>query len=283
MADAEEFPVLLGFYTRELRDRTYRWLQKLYPLKKAIKLDSPLEDLGRLHPDFHEQAFFEYLMDRNNSEYFGRSLRAYLEYTHQVEDDNSPEMEHVKDIVRTYDRPARKFRKKLQGFFGGHYDIVLTSQQGLLLRIMYSSKFSIPDHIDVIFDELELGLWTDGESSPSFINKAVDSLRAGGAWTILTGDLRPLMRMPNEFRVVNLTRKQFISPITLRTAMPLGVGRSIQRPFNPNSPSLMRRYDQLVAERNHLNREISLIASPRSRRIARCVNMTSPMGMVSRS
>ena len=260
MSDADQFPVLMCLYTRELRDKLYNWVQKIYPDKRVLKLDSPMEELARQF-DFNETGFYDYLKEQLlPGEHFSKALRGYLEASTMIPDDfeeNDAITEGNKKIVSTYNKLNRAFKRKLKYFFDGHYDLVLMTQQGLMYRILYSNGFSIPSNINVVFDELEVGLWAEGETNPSYNIKADQMLGAGGRWTILTGDSRPTIHMPSQFRVINLIKKQFITPIIFRTGMPFGVGRSIRK-INFRSHLRQRRHQALAEKRNHRNREIAL-------------------------
>ena len=116
MADAKKFPVLLGFYTRELRDKTFGWFRQEFHGKKALKLDSPLERLEHLY-GFDTKEFLNDFLEPNA--FFSKALRAYLEWTHPGKDAK------VNRIVGSYQQASAKFRKDLKRFYAGEFDVVL--------------------------------------------------------------------------------------------------------------------------------------------------------------
>lgn len=249
MADAAKFPAIMGFYTRDLRDKTYQWLAANIPNKKAIILHSPLEILEDKY-DFDTKEFSNVCL--NDDIYYDKALKEYLDIK-CMGDENK-----VNKILKTYKQAQNKFKQELNRFFSGGYDIAFLTQQGLMLRILNSDKFKIPRDINVVFDELEVGLWTEDENNPQFNSRAQRMLKAGGKWTILTGDTRPaLFQMPSEFRVINKIEKQFISPIAVMTHIPLGLGNSIKRPTRGRK-GVFQRYEKLKDEKNHHNRKIAL-------------------------
>lgn len=251
MADAKAFPVLMTFYTRELRDKTYREFQRDFPGKTALKLDSPMEFVAADY-EINEHELYRYV-DANSGTYFEKALTAYLELV----DIRSPA--EVKAVLAAYKQRSRRFKRRLAAFFNGEADILFMTQQGLMLRVLHSKNFRIPDTINVVLDELEVALWTEGELAPSSNNRAQLMLASGGRWSILTGDSRPVrLRMPRQFRVVDLLEKQFINPIDLHTYAPLGVGNSIQPPMRGSSQHTLDKYRALADARNHQNRAVAL-------------------------
>lgn len=217
LADARTLPILMGFYTRALRDQMWKWARKTYPNKRFLRLLSPIEALEQHFPQFRATDFYRHVQQRGER-FFSNALDEYLS------------MVFAKPTTRRrakafYQNQRRRFQRQLEAFYAGRYDAALMTQQGLVYRILFSKAFHIPDHINVVFDEIEVGLWSEGEGDPKRNERAHRLLLAGGRWTILTGDLRPaLLGMPKPFKVVSCHAKQFIEPIQLRTWMPFGVG-----------------------------------------------------------
>jgi len=263
MVDAEKFPVLLGFYTRQLRDESYQRFLEKFPKKSAIKLDSPMEQITTRF-GMNEGEFYAYLQNHVGG-YFEKTLKAYLEQQALLTDDDieqvvSPTTD-CKRILTAYRQASRRFKRLLNAFFDGEHDAVFITQQGLILRALHSESFSIPDHVNVVFDELEVALWAEGEDRPQDGNgRASRMVAAGGRWSILTGDSRPTRaaRMPDPFSVVDCMKKQWIEPITFRTNMPLGLGDSVRVFRGRKYRKSRRRFEQIAAKKNHHNREVAL-------------------------
>lgn len=215
MAKANTLPILLAFYTRELRNKTFRWAQHNLPNHRIVRLVSPMEAIEKRFPEFIAADFYRYLKGLGN-EFFSKALGQYLPMAH-------PSI--AIDIIRWHRIYRRLFDRELKRFYEGEYDAALMTQQGLVNRIIQRHGFRIPHHINVLMDEIEVGLWAEGEEDATRNSKAQQLLDAGGKWTILTGDSRPaVLGMPKPFRVKNVLTKQFITPIYFRTYMPLGVG-----------------------------------------------------------
>src|SRR5579863_714298 len=262
MADANTFPVLMAFYTRKLRDKTFEDFQWRYPNKRAIKIDSPMEHVaGQFGID--ERKLHEYA-HKNPGTYFEKVLREYLE------DVLSWAPPAVSAALSEYKRWSRHFRLQMAEFFDGQADILFMSQQGLMRRILDGHNFAIPAKVNVVLDELEISLWTEDETSAHVNARAQAMLAAGGRWSILTGDTRPVrFGMPLQFLVSDLIKKQYIDPIVFHSHAPLGVGISIRPPSRSHSARKWREYRALEAARNHQNRSIALpLVAAEERRIA---------------
>jgi hypothetical protein len=255
LADAERLPVLLAFFTRQLRDETHAWYSQTFPDRRALKLHSPVEKLAAEF-GIDEKEFYAYL-EHHKSPYFEMALREHLEHKLLPEDD--ADHAEIKRIVTRYRQHSRRFKHRLKEFFAGQYDIVFMTQQGLLMRILHANDFTIPDHVRVVLDELEVALWASGEVTPLQNRKARAALKAGGRWTILTGDSRPIrFHMPRQFHIVNLLEKQWIDPVALHTHMPLGWGNKV-KVFRPTrSPARRAQFEAKAAKENHRNREVAL-------------------------